>query len=31
MSFVFTFLSATNRAKALTLDETFDFHKKLVG
>ena len=29
MSLVFTFLSVTNHAKALTLDRTFDFHKKI--
>ena len=31
MSLVFTFLYATNQAKALTLEGTFDFHKKLAG
>ena len=31
MSLVFTFLCVTNQAKALTLDETFDFHINLIG
>ena len=31
MSLVFTFLCATNHAKALTLEGTLDLHKKLVG
>ena len=31
MSLVFTFLCATNQAKALTLEGTFVFHKKLAG
>ena len=30
MSLVFTFLCVTKQAKALTLDETLDFHKNLV-
>ena len=29
MSLVFTFVYVTNYAKALTLEGTFDFHKKL--
>ena len=29
MSLVFTFLYAINQAKTLTLEGTFDFHKKL--
>ena len=28
---VVTFLCVTNQAKALTLDETLDFHKNLIG
>ena len=31
MTLVFIFLCATNQAKALTLDETFDFQINLVG
>ena len=31
MSLVFTFLCVTNHAKALTLEGTFNFYKKLVG
>ena len=31
MSLVFTFLCATNHVKALTLDETLDFHTNLAG
>ena len=30
MSTIFTFLCATNLARALALEGTFDFHKKLV-
>lgn len=31
MLLVFAFLCATNQAKALTLDETLEFHINLVG
>ena len=31
MSLVFTLLYATNQAKAMTLEGTLDFHKKLIG
>ena len=31
MSLIFIFLWATNQAKALTLEETFEFYKKLAG
>ena len=31
MSLIFIFLSATNQAKVMTLEGTFDFHKNLVG
>ena len=31
ISLIFTFLWATNQAKALTLEETFEFYKKLAG